>query len=186
MTDALYVVFDTNFFEYLKWIDGNCELVELIINSYGNMGIADHPQLLIMDYCKNLPQQLNNHGITDEQVAIFTMSYRGSISIQRIKRDPTDLKLIIFAIDNPSSIFLTCETGLLALAEDQKVRHACFKAAAHELDTLVGGLFGDPTYKTASMFEPGGCHPFFHYKNATRCPQCDAAGKCKTRRFTST
>ncbi|MDD5037109.1 MAG: hypothetical protein PHE55_20475 [Methylococcaceae bacterium] len=183
MTEVKPVVLDTNFLALLSKIDVDCELVDLIIWIYGNTGIADHPQLLKMDYCQGLPKLLNHHGISDEQVAIFLWTYKGAVNLQRIKKDPVDLKLILFAIDNPGAMFLTCETGLLALAEDQKVRHACFKAATHKLDTSIGGgLFADPAYRTSLMFESEGNHPFFHYSNNKRCPKCDALGRCATRK----
>ena len=181
MAKIKHVVIDTNVLSLARKIDADCGIVGLIVDVYGDVGIADYPQLLKMDYCQGVRNLLSHHDIGDDQVADFLLNYDGSVNLNRIKNDPADLKLIIFAINNPGSFFLTCETGLLALAEDRQVGHACFKAAAHRLDSSSGGLFCDSAYNTSGMFDPNGGHPFFHYGNNARCQQCDKTGKCETK-----
>lgn len=166
------LVIDTNFLAQLNIIDDNCSLVEWLCDAYNRRGIADHQQLRKMLYCTCLPNILQDHAITDEQIALFTMSYKGRINLTHIAKDPTDLKLVVFTKNNDSSIFLTCETKLLQLSKELNLEHWCFKAAIHYLSENIGGIFGESDYRTEQMFDVNGTNPFFHYVKNTRCSQC--------------
>lgn len=177
------VIFDTNFFGWLNRIDTNCELVELLCELFEGKGVADYPQLLKMNYCLELRASLSHHNITDEQTALFLISYKGRLNLQCVHDDdPTDLKLVVCAVQNGGSVFLSCESALLQLSDELGLEHWCFKAAIHKLDGAIGGVFGEPIYQTQSMFDTAGTHSFFHYyaKNK-RCPQCDTKSRCQTK-----
>jgi hypothetical protein len=175
------VVIDTNFFGLLNRIDSDCELIDLICESYSSKGFADQDQLAMMDYCQDLKSKLQHHGVSDEEVSEFIFNYSGKMNLARINEDPVDLKLIVFTKNHGSASFLTCEAKLLELCEEQNIRHSCFKATLHHLDGCVGGIFNDAAYCTNDMFDRNGGHPFFHYADNRRCDCCDKSGFCVTR-----
>lgn len=181
MREGCLVVFDTNFFELLSWIDEDCQLVDLLCDTFEGQGIADHDQLVLMDYCQGLVEKLAHHAITDEQVMEFVFRYQGALSLQRILNDPSDLKLVVCVIKNSGSVFLTNDWRLLSLSDQEHLEHWCFKAAIHQLDQKSGGLFNEQDYQTQSMFDEAGKHPFFHYENDKRCPLCDSKNQCSTK-----
>ena len=178
MRESRLVVFDTNFFEHLSWIDEGCQLVDLLCYAFEGQGVADHDQLALMDYCRGLATKLAHHAITDEQVMEFIFRYQGGLSLQRIRNDPSDLKLVVCVIKNTGSVFLTNDWLLLRLSDQERLEHWCFKAAIHQLDQKSGGLFNEPDYQTQPMFDDPGRHPFFHYGNGKRCPLCDSKNQC--------
>lgn len=175
------VVIDTNFFSLLNRINSDCELIELICDAYSGKGFADHDQLKEMDYCQDLRSKLAHHEISDEQVSEFIFNYSGKMNLACINEDPVDLKLIVFTKNHNGAHFLTCETKLLELCEEQVIRHACFKAALHRLSDCIGGIFNDAAYTTNDMFERDGGHPFFHYTSNHQCHRCDKSGFCVTK-----
>ncbi|KJV07913.1 hypothetical protein [Methylocucumis oryzae] len=156
----------------LHKINEDCSLIDLLCDVYSSEGFADHYQLKKMVYCTCLPNKLQDHNITDEQVALFTMSYKGGVNLNHIARDPVDLKLIVFVKNNDASVFLTCEAKLLQLSKELGLSHWCFKAAIHQLSENVGGVFDESEYKTEQMFDINGTDSFFHYSKNTRCAQC--------------
>ncbi len=166
------MVFDTNFLGNLHKINADCSLVDFLCDVYGSKGVADHDQLKEMDYCTCLSDKLVHHGITDEQVVLFGMSYQGCINLNHIATDPVDLKLVVFVKDNDLSIFLTCEAKLLQLSKELGLKHWCLKAAIHQLSESIGGIFSESEYQMEQMFDKKGEHPFFHYAKNTRCSQC--------------
>lgn len=182
MRKGRLVVFDTNFFGWLNQIDAHCELVDLICDVFDGDGVADHSQLLKMDYCPGLIRILSHHRVTDEQVALLLMTYKGPLKLEIIHNDdPTDLKLIVFAAQNKGSTLLTCEGALLQLSDELDLNHWCLKAVIHRVDQDTGGFFDQPGYKTQAMFDEFGKHSFFHYGANKRCPQCDSKNKCSTK-----
>ncbi len=181
MRESRLIVFDTNFFESLSWIDADCALIDLLCDAFAGQGVADHDQLAKMDYCLGLPAKLAHHDITDEQVAEFIFQYRGALNLQRILKDPSDLKLVVCVIQNPGSVLLTNDWLLLRLSDQEHLEHWCFKATIDQFDRAIGGLFKDPAYPTRSMFDDNGTHPFFHYRADKRCPLCDSKNQCLTK-----
>lgn len=167
------LVFDTNFFGWLNKVDENCNMVEFLHDVYKTKnGIADLPQLKQMDYCTFLPEKLAHHEITDEKVSTFISCYKGKLDLNRIAKDPADLKLIVFVKENELSVFLTCEFNLLRLSNELGLKHWCMKASIHQLSESIGGIFGENEYKTEQMFIEEGSDPFFHYAKDSRCSQC--------------
>ncbi len=161
MRKGRLVVFDTNFFGWLNQIDAHCELVDLICDVFDGDGVADHSQLLKMDYCPGLIRILSHHRVTDEQVALLLMTYKGPLKLEIIHNDdPTDLKLIVFAAQNKGSTLLTCEGALLQLSDELDLNHWCLKAVIHRVDQDTGGFFDQPGYKTQAMFDEFGKHSF--------------------------
>ncbi|HOW75531.1 MAG TPA: hypothetical protein P5102_05535 [Candidatus Competibacteraceae bacterium] len=181
MREGRRVVFDTNFFEFLSWIDEDCQLVDWLCEIFAGHGIADHDQLALMNYCRGLAGKLAHHDITDEQVAEFIFRYQGALSLQCILQDPSDLKLVVYVIKNQGAVFLTNDRMLLRLSDQEGLEHWCFKAVIHQLDLRIGGLFNEPDYQTQLMFDQTGKHPFFHYENGKHCPLCDSKNQCLTK-----
>ena len=167
------VVFDTNFLGNLHKVNADFSLVDFLCDIYDGKGVADHQQLNKRAYLTCLTNKLVHHDITDEQVAMFGMSYQGRVNLNHIATDPVDLKLVVFVKDHDLSIFLTCEAKLLQLSKELGLNHWCLKAAIHQLSESFGGIFSDSEYEFEQMFaEKGELHPFFHYARNTRCPQC--------------
>ena len=181
MNKVRWVVFDTNFFELLSWIDGDCELVDLLCEVFTGQGAADHEQLVLMNYCQGLAAKLAHHSITDEQVAEFIFRYHGLLSLQPIMKDPSDLKLVVCVIKHPGSVLLTNDWLLLRLSDQERLEHWCFKAVIDRFDQASGGIFNDPAYLTRLMFDGSGSHPFFHYGAGRRCSLCDSRNQCSTK-----
>ncbi len=189
MPSTRTAIIDTNFIQRAYKVDPSCDLLELICDAYSAQGIVDHAQVAKISYCDNLTERFADHRVTDEQVAEFMLSYQGQFKLDRVVRDPVDLKLVVFAMQHiENCTFLTCEARLLELSEQQGIGRACFKAALHQLDEQIGGLFDGATYQTDAMFIPledietSRRDPFFHYSLALRCPPCHPSSHCKTHR----
>ncbi len=179
-----WVAIDTNVFARLRAIDVECSLTSLLVQAHGEIGVGDHQQLAMMDYCQCVRDDLQDHGVTDESTIEFMLAYQGQYSLPRIAKDPVDLKLVVFVKQAERATLVTCDRRLLGLCEEQALKHLCFKAAMNNVHQAVGGLFNDPDYNTAAMFDasPAQVDPFFHYHHNTKCAACDSRNTCPTRK----
>ncbi len=182
MADGVKVVIDTNNVSRLHLIDATCELMDLVVDTYGDQGVGDLKQLALKTCCTSLPTTFSNHDISDTDVALFVAGYSGKCSLRRIMEDPADLRLLVCALKHPGSTLISCDKRLLMLADESKQAHTCFKAAIHKVDISVGGLFSDRSYNTLQMFDVHGDDPFFHYNRNTKCPVCDPSNTCRTKK----
>ena len=182
MPDPVPVVIDTNNVDRVHAVDATCGLVDMIVLVFGSFGVGDRQQLALKPHCVDVLQKIKDHGTSDDEAALFVMSYKGHCRIDRIIEDPVDIKLLVFALKHSSSVFVSCDRRLLMLAAELSQKRACLKAALHKVHVAAGGLFGDQSYTTAAMFDATGKDPFFHYMCDTRCSSCDPTGECDTRR----
>ena len=181
MPDPVPVVIDTNNVDRVHAVDTTCEVIDLIVLVFGTFGVGDLRQLARKPHCVDVLRKIRDHGTSDIEVALFVMNYKGHCSLERIIEDPVDIRLLVFALKYPNSVLVSCDRRLLMLAADCGQRRACFKAALHKVHVDTGGLFGEPGYTTAAMFDPAGNDPFFHYAYKRRCTSCDHDDGCRTR-----
>lgn len=181
MTPFSEVIIDTNMFAWLKKINADACLFDILCEAYGGKPICDKKQFDIIDYFPELVGKVFFHDATDEEVAYFVMAYAKPQQLQKLMQDPADLKMLVYAIRKKSVQFLSCDRRLLILAREQGVSSACFKAAIHFLHEQLGDLFSSQDYQIADMFNASGTHPFYHYGHNKYCPQCDPKDQCSTR-----
>ena len=176
------VVIDVNIFQNLHTINADCDLLDLICDCHeGQEKIGDRAQLDMLDYCEEASAQIEDHGVSDEAIAEFTLAHEGE-DLDHYFKDASDLKLLVFAVRNARSVLFTCDKRILIIAGHYAVERACFKAAIEHADRrLDGGIFQDPAYATEMMHLPGP-HPFFNFGNDKHCPRCDPEEQCSTRR----
>ena len=182
MPDPVPVVIDTNNVDRVHAVDTTCALADMIVLVFGSFGVGDLQQLARKPHCVDVLRKIKDHGTSDEEAALFVMNYKGHCRLDRIIEDPVDIKLLVFALKYPNSMLVSCDRRLLMLAADLSQKRTCFKAALHKVHVDMGGLFDDPSYTTAEMFDRAGKDPFFHYTCDTRCLSCDPEGECDTRR----
>lgn len=177
MTDDHAIIFDVNFLSFMHCIDETCDLIDYICYCFHGHAVGDESQLRGMDYCKYVADEVDYHDATDEDVATMIHSW-ATLSFERVKRDPTDLKLLAYTA-REAGILMSCDTGILRLAHAMGVEHWCFKASVWETDEAMGGaIVAEATYKTEAM-EENGPNPFFHRSCCTRCGVCDPPKTCR-------
>lgn len=181
MSKGTPVVIDTCNIDRLHQIDQQCDLIDFIVATFGDFGVGDVAQLRRKTKCPHLANVLADHGTSDGEVAAFVGGYSGSCALHRIIEDPADIRLLVCALKYPSSMLVSCDRRLLMIAAEQGQRRACFKAAIHQVDQSVGGLFVDKSFGMSAMFDAAGADPYFHYPRNTRCSGCDPKSTCNTR-----
>lgn len=176
MTGSRAIVFDVNFLSLMHCIDETCDLLDYICECFEGYAVGDEQQLREMDYCKHVADEVAYQDATDEEVTKMVYSW-ASLSFERVKRDPADLKLLAYA-DRENGVLMSCDSGVLRLAHGMEVEHWCFKASVWEADkAMEGGIAAEPAYKTEIM-EQDGRNPFFYRSCCTRCGVCDPPQNC--------
>lgn len=184
-----YIIIDTSIIDRVYKVDNSYSVIEWIIEGYSGKGIGDHAQISKTWNCPSLAHCIQDHGITDEEVILFTSRYQDMPRLRRLRdprEDPVDLKLLLFAQRHASSILVTGDKRLLYCAAEFNLKRSCFKAALHHTDEIFGQgtIYDNDSYNTEEMFEQLSFivkrDPFFHYLDRSKCEQCHPKNDCPT------
>jgi len=178
------VIIDTCFLSCLHNCDPQCELLEIVIDHYGQRGIGDWRQLQLCTYCQEaIENHLNDHGISDEAVTLWMAAQPPDRydRLARLAEDPADLKLLVYAVNN-HGILLSCDGLLLQCCHLYDVPHRCLKAVMMEVDRGWGGslLEGYSSVRQA-LHQHLQNHPFVQIGFDRHCQKCDPHNTCDTR-----
>lgn len=184
MSEPHPIVVDRNYFQRVGRVDPSGELADFIFRTYDCPQVADRGQLQHVTECALNHESFHDHGITDEETALFISQW--SASLRKVSRDTVDVKLVLYCRKNPGARMLTCDKGLLRVSGEMGIPRACFKASLHHADRRWdGGLLAEhqlPFERVVEMFEtePTESDPFFHFANCRYCLSCDPNRTCKT------
>lgn len=155
----------------MKRIYSSCELLEYLQHCFdGECCVVERTQYdnapcnHYEPPCKSL-----NDLITDEEI-VETALFSNKIhtDLYKIYRDPVDVKIFIWSINNQTTVVWSCDKNLLQLCRRYGIHHGCFKSAIKSIDSWLGGaISADSTYKVSLMAM--GDNPFFHYSTNARC-----------------
>lgn len=171
-----YVIIDTSFASRMRQIDSSCELLEYLSESInGDCCVVDKNQYENSP-CNHYspPCKFLNELISDEEIVeIALFSDKINTDLSMIYRDPVDVKIFIWSINNNRTLVWSCDKNLLRLCRQYQVFHGCFKSAIKIIDSWLGGaIFDDDIYNTSLM--KNGDDPFFHFNTDKRCgSHCD-------------
>jgi len=176
-----YLFFDASFLSQLYRIDKSCELIEYfkLFANDANCVVDEHQYE--HSPCNSFETQFVflNHLISDEEILEKAISSENiDKDLEKIFRDPVDVKIFIWALSSNDILILTCDRNLLLLCKDYDIYHTCFKNAIKILDHWMNGAIEeDSTIKTELMLE--GDDPFFHFNRNTRCvSHCGPSSIC--------
>lgn len=176
-----HIVLDASFVARMKRVDFSCELLEYMNECYqGECCVVERNQYdnsPCNDYdppCKSLHDLISDEEIVE--AALF--SDKVHTDLYKIYKDPVDVKIFIWSINNQATVVWTCDKNLLQLCRNYGVFHGCFKSAIKTLDLWLGGAISeDSSYKLNLM--DSGVDPFFHFSTNARCKShCACESTC--------
>jgi len=172
-----HVVLDASFVSRMRRIDSSCELLEYLSESLNGECCVIEKNQYENSPCNHYspPCKSLNDLISDEEIVeIALFSDKVTTDLYKIYRDPVDVKIFIWSINNDKTIVWSCDKNLLLLCKKYQVFHGCFKSAIKIIDFwLDGAITQDNTYQFHLM--DNGDDPFFHYNTDSRCEiYCDS------------
>lgn len=173
-----HVILDASFVNRMRRIDSSCELLEYLSECLsGDCCVIEEIQYQNSP-CNHYspPCKLLNDLISDEEIVeIALFSNKISTDLSKIYRDPVDVKIFIYSLNNNGNVVWSCDKNLLLLCKDYQIFHGCFKSAIKIIDLwLNGAISEDGTYKLYLM--DSGDDPFFHFSSDSRCKShCDCS-----------
>ncbi|MBN1141165.1 MAG: hypothetical protein JXB25_05150 [Deltaproteobacteria bacterium] len=162
----------------MRRIDASCELLEYFCECIdGECCVFEEIQYQNSP-CNHYspPGKYLNDLISDEEIVeIALFSDKVSSDLSKIYRDPVDVKIFIFSVNNNGTVVWSCDKNLLLLCKNYKVFHGCFKSAIKIADKWLDGAISKHSNYKLHLMDCGN-DPFFHFNSDSRCEShCDCS-----------
>ena len=164
-----YILIDASFVSRVRRFDPSCDLIDYFSESIDNSECIITEQYQETPCNSHIPECSRFEGLFSDEDAIMNgMTAQVDMDIDKISRDPMDIKIFLWAKDTDNACIYTCDKNLLEICCKYNIGRLCFKAAVKSLDEwFSGALLNGSDYNVRIFMESD--DPFINFEKDIRC-----------------
>lgn len=165
-----YILIDASFISRVRQFDQTCNLVEYFSESLDNSECIVVEEQYQKAPCNDHESSCSTfeNTFSDEDAIMAGLNAQQNIDVDKISRDPVDIKIFLWAISTENSSIYTCDKNLLEICCKYNIQRLCFKAAVKALDDwFEGALLNGSEYNVRIFAESD--DPFINFQIDKRC-----------------
>lgn len=164
-----YILIDASFVSRVKLFDPTCDIIDYFSESIDNSECIITEQYQIAPCNHHSPEcDRFEEVFSDENAIMAGMGTQLSVDVDKISRDPVDVKIFLWAKNTENSSVYTCDKNLLEICCKYDIQRLCFKAAVKALDEWFEGALLNGTDFNIRMFVESD-DPFINFQIDRRC-----------------